>query len=278
MQEQLTFSPSERLPITHNLRLAYVLSLVVALLVSVASIIGLLYPATIYPTEELRHSFVANDVVNLFIVLPILLGAMWQAQRGSLIGLLFWPGALFIMFYNSVAYVFGLPVNVAFLLNLLVFSLSAYTTVGLVASIDGKAVQQALSGVVPERVGGVVLAGFGIVFFLRNLGVFAGAFMDGTPIATGELATLVADFAIMPAWIIGGVLLWRRHALGYVTGVGLLFQASMLFVAVILVVLLQPLLTAAPLAVGDVIVLSLMGLVSFVPFALFIRGVMAKRR
>lgn len=91
-----------------------------------------------------------------------------------------------------------------------------------------------------------------------------------------ELPVSVADLLLAPAWAIGGLLLWRRRALGYASGLGLLFQASMLFVGVILVVLLQPLLTGAPLALGDVLVLLVMGLVCFVPFGLFVRGVLSR--
>jgi hypothetical protein len=36
-----------------------------------ASIPDLLYPNDIYPTAELQDTFIANDVVNLFIGLPI---------------------------------------------------------------------------------------------------------------------------------------------------------------------------------------------------------------
>jgi len=50
------------------------------------------------------------------------------------------------------------------------------------------------------------------------------------PIAETELALHISDFLITPAWIIGGVLLWRRKEFGYVIGLGLLFQASMLFI------------------------------------------------
>jgi hypothetical protein len=64
-----------RLPRTQDVTLAYVFSLVVALLMGVASVAGLVYPADIYP-EDLLQSFVPNDVVNLAIGLPILLGAM----------------------------------------------------------------------------------------------------------------------------------------------------------------------------------------------------------
>ena len=240
---------------------------------AVASVAGLLYQTIIYPTDELLQSFVPNDVVNLFIGLPILLGSMWLARRGKLIGLLFWPGALFFVLYNYIIYVFAMPLNVAFLLHLALVTMSVYTLIGLVASIDGKVVQQRLTGAVPERLAGGVLAGLGLLFFLRVIGVMVDALISQTPIAETELALHTADFLITPAWVIGGVLLWRRKAFGYVTGLGLLFQASMLFIGLIIFLLLQPFLTTAPFVLVDVVVIFVMGLICFVPFALFVRGV-----
>jgi hypothetical protein len=265
------------LPIRRNLTLAYVLSLVIALLMIAAAVAGLLYRSVIYPTDELLQSFMPNDVVNLLIGVPILLGSMWLAQRSQLIGLLIWPGALLYVLYNYLAYVFGMPFNMVFLLYLTLVTLSAYTIIGLVASIDGTAVQGQLTGVVPERAAGGVLAGLGVLFSLRVISVMVGALVNQTQIATTELPVLISDFIISPALIIGGVLLWRREALGYVTGMGLLFQSSMLFIGLIIFMLLQPLLTAAPFILTDVVVVFIMGLVCFIPFALFVRGVVSNR-
>ena len=261
------------LPIRRNLTLIYALSCIVAILMAAASAAGLLYRDVIYPTDELLRSFVSNDVANLFIGLPILLGSMWLARRGKLSGLLLWPGALFFVLYNYIVYVFAMPLNVAFLLHLALVTLSVYTLIGLVASIDGKAVQKRLTGAVPERLSGGVLAGLGLLFFLRVIGVIVNALISQTPIAETELALHASDFLTAPAWVIGGVLLWRRKELGYVTGLGLLFQASMLFIGLIIVLLLQPFLTTAPFVLADVVVVFIMGLICFVPFALFVRGV-----
>jgi hypothetical protein len=71
-------------------------------------------------------------------------------------------------------------------------------------------------------------------------------------------------------------MLLRRMDLGYVGGLGLLFAASMLFVALIAYLLLQPLLTGAPFAPVDVLVVFLMGIVCSIPFVLFFRGVALK--
>ena len=80
------------LPVRRDLTLSYALSFAIAILMAVASVAGLLRRTAIYPTDELLRSFVPNDVVNTLIGLPILLGSMWLARRGKLIGLLFWSG------------------------------------------------------------------------------------------------------------------------------------------------------------------------------------------
>jgi hypothetical protein len=266
-----------RLPTRRNLTLMYALSLIIAILMAVASVGGLVYGAVLYPTDDLYQSLVPTDVVNLLLGLPILLGSIWLARRGKLLGLLLWPGALFFVLYNYLVYVLVVPLNVAFLLHLTLVMLSAYTLIGLLASIDGETVKQRLAGSVPERLAGGIVAGLGLLFFLRAIGVLVGALASQTPMAETELAPNVSDLLIAPALVVGGVLLWRREAFGYVTGLGLLFQASMLFIGLIILLLLQPLLTTAPFALVDVVVVFILGLISFVPFALTVRGVVSGR-
>ena len=90
------------------------------------------------------------------------------------------------------------------------------------------------------------------------------------------LGVLVADLLTTPVWMAGGVWLWRRHALGYAAGAGLLFQASMLFVGLLVFFILQPFLTAMAFPQQDFLVIFVMGLVCFIPLALFIRGLFLK--
>ncbi len=56
-------------------------------------------------------------------------------------------------------------------------------------------------------------------------------------------------------------------------GTGLLFQANMLFIGPIAILILQPFLIEASFVLTDVVVVFLMGLIFLIPFALFIRGV-----
>jgi hypothetical protein len=266
-------SLANSLPIRGGLRFAYISSLIIALMMAGVSTAGILYQTDIYPEEELLETFIANDVVSLVIGVPILLVSMWLARRGKLIGLLFWPGALFYVSYNYFVYVFAMPLSWVYLFYITLFGLSLYTMIGFVTNIDGKAVQRRLAGLVPERFAGGVLVGLSTLFLLRAIFEMAGSLINQALSSDTELALLVVDFLIAPAWIIGGVLLWRRQSLGYVGGTGLLFQTSMLFIGLIVILFLQPMLTNAAFSLTDIIVVFIMGLICFIPFALFVRGV-----
>ena len=261
------------LPIRKDLKIYYFLSLVIVLVMAGTSASGLLFPSYIYPGDDFIQTFQPNDVVNLLIGVPILLGSMWFTRRGKFIGILLWPGALFYVVYNYLAYVFGLPFNLVFLPNLILVTLSTYTLIGFVANIDGPKVEQRLSGSVSEKLSGGIILSFGVIFLIRVCVIAIGANIDGSKITATELAPMISDFVLCPAWIIGGVLLWRKQALGYVSGLGLLFQASMLFIGLIIYMLIQPSLTGAPTSLIDVIVVLIMGMICFFPFGLFVRGI-----
>ena len=145
----ITGSQSTRQPVTRSLTLAYAGSLIIALLALIASLAGLLYGTALYPTEEMRLLNAPTDLFTLLVALSLLLGSMWLARRGQLLGLLCWPGVLLYMLYIYVAYAIGVPFNVLFLAYVLLVALSAYTTIGIIAGIDAAAVRRRLAGAVP---------------------------------------------------------------------------------------------------------------------------------
>ena len=83
----------------------------------------------------------------------------------------------------------------------------------------------------------------------------------------------VADLLVTPVWVVGGILLWQRRAAGYALGAGLLFQASLLFVGLLVFFLLQPVLLGEPFPAVDFMVIFGMGLLCFIPFGWFARGI-----
>jgi hypothetical protein len=209
-----------------------------------------------------------NDLVNLLLGLPLLLSAVWFARRGSLLGLLAWPGALLYAAYNYGAYVFGVPPGLLTILFLAVVLLSCLAVAFTLPKIDGLALRGRLQGHVGERSAGWVLVLFGALFAARAVGLLVGDAPE--PL---DLGLLVADLAISLLWVAGGALLLRRVPLGYSAAPGLLIAASFLFLGLILFLALQPLLVDVAFAPLDIAVVTLMALVCWVPCARFVRGV-----
>ena len=270
----ITGSQSTSLPVVRGLTLAYATSLIIAFLMAITSVAGLWHGPNLYPTEEMLLFNLPTDLFTLVVGLPILLGSMWLARRNKLLGLLCWPGALLYVLYIHIAYAISVPFNVLFLAYVALVALSAYTTIGLVASIDAEAVRQRLAGFVPERLAGGILFGLAILFSLMNLAQVITALTSPEPDYLLAYPVWIADFAVVaPAWLIGGLLLWQRRALGYVAGAGLLLVGSMLFVGIIFVMAFPALQTASPIDLTGILFVLIMGLICFVPLALFARGI-----
>lgn len=269
-------SNAENLPIKGNLKLVYILSLLIACLFAFTSVSGILLGPTIYPTEELLNNFISNDVVNLIIGLPVILVSIVLTLRGKLVGLLFLPGSLLFVVYNYMIYILAIPLNWASLFYFILIISSVYTIIKLFTFINGEKIQQRLTGVVHEKISGAILAALGLLFMFQAAGAMIDPIINNLQITGIDLAVHISDFAISPFLVIGGIQLWRQKAFGYVSGLGLLFQASMLFIGLIIFLIIEPLLTTTPFLLVDIIVVSIMGLIGFIPLTLFIRGVSAK--
>jgi len=260
------------LPFKGKLTALCVCTVVILVLMMAASVAGILYSHSVYPADDLRRMLMPNDVVNLCIELPFMLLSLLLIWQNKLTGLLALPGALLSVLYNYLVYVLAMPIGIAFVLYLALVSLSACALVSLIVHIDASALRQCLVRAVPERATGAALAGLGVLIFLRASGILLSGIAHQTPIARTEFAVSVADFLIAPLWIIGSVLLVFRKPFGYVAALGLLTQASLLFIGLIMFLLLQPSLTGVPVYWGDVVVIFVMGSVCFVPLILCVRG------
>jgi hypothetical protein len=266
-----------RLPVARDLTLAYLASLLVAIGIMVASGVGLASGAGgSHGDSSLVLVSQGGDVANLVLVLPILLGALWLARRGSIFGLLLWPGALFYVLYAYVPYLVGAPFNGLFFVYASLVTLSAFTVIGILASIDGQEIRRRLAGA-PAR-------GIGAALVVIALAAYAG--LAGTAITalgdpTGEAATrplAVADWALgTPVLLAGGLLLWRRVSFGYVTAPGLLLVSGLGGVAFALAAVIDNLLNGPPTEPAVIAVHLVIGVLSFGLLAVFVRGAMRRQ-
>jgi hypothetical protein len=277
------------LPVKHGLKPAYLLSAIMAILMAMVSAAGLalgftgLYGAdpklALGVTEAeaglLVPGLLGQDVFNLVVALPLLLVTMWLALRGSLVGLLLWPGALFYGLYWYVLYLIGAPFSVLFLLYVPLVALSAYTIIALLSTIDAEQARQQLADIVPARIIGGILIVLALLTLAQDAsGAFVTALAENAPIDPDARHVWISDLVLQaPAVLVGGVLLWRHEALGYVVGAGLLFQYVLSALGFVASMALRAILTGSPLDAVACIVLLVFGVICSVPLVwIFIRG------
>jgi hypothetical protein len=283
----------DTLPLKRDLTVAVWASLIIAILMVVVSVAGLTWGSTelydVDPAQALgvRAStagvlvpgFLAQDVFNLVVGLPILIGSLWLARRGSLLGLLLWPGAVFNIAYTYAHYLIGAPFSGLFLAYTAIVVLSGYTTIGLVASVDGVTIRERLAGTVPPRVVGGILVALALLTIGQDAGgALATALAGDGPIDPAARGVWTADLTLaVPAMLVVGGLLWRRTALGYVASAGLLLSFGLTSVVIAAMIALQPLLTGAAIDGGMVIGLVVFGAVSWAPLPFYARGIASRR-
>jgi hypothetical protein len=266
----------KRAPATrYDLNLAYAASLLVAIVMTIVSVAGLVDWGRVYPAIEAKMLplFVGQDALNIVVGLPILLGSMSLARRGSLIGLLLWPGALFYVAYDYGYYVLGAPYTLFFLPYLGLVTLSMYAAVAVVVGIDSATVRARLTGAVPARIVGGFLAGIALLFTTLWTALNISAAAGTAPIDPILRVVTIMDLSLqLPALLLGGILLWRRAPIAYVVSAGLLLQAAAYLAGLSAITLLQEALMATPVDPIAVFPGFLVGAIGLVFVGFFVRG------
>src|SRR3990172_5342244 len=108
---------------------AYLLSILIAVLATLTSAGGLLLEGLYRDNIFVISAWKGNDIVTLFIAVPILVAAMIFSRRGSLKAQLVWMGALDYMLYNYAFYLFAARFNAMFLVYVALLGLSIFALI-----------------------------------------------------------------------------------------------------------------------------------------------------
>lgn len=259
-----------QLSITRSLKTCQQLTAVLAVLLLLTSLAALLLADFVYPDAALRRSFLSNDVVNLVIGLPALIIALWLTRRGKFLGLMIWSGALFYITYNFLAGAIATAFLPIFWVHLALVVLSLLVIIKLFASLDFATIKTTLHGRVKPGFYAIVLLLLGALFFLRSLLEVIGSLNGSGMASSPELAVAIADLFITTFWMVGAIALLRKSGFGYASVAGLLFQASMLFIGLLVFFILQPAIAGVPFPVEDFVVIFSMSLVCIIPTILYL--------
>jgi hypothetical protein len=204
------------------------LSILAAALAVAGSVVGLLAPGLIYGKETagLVNSAVAQDLVNLVLVAPLLLVLAVLASRGSLRCWLAWLGCLGFTVYNYAIYAFSIHFGPLFLVWVAVLDASLFALIGGLAALAPAALTERFDTTSVRLPGWylIIIAVFFALLWLREIvpDLLAGRpSTSATDWAVPTNPVHVLDLAFfLPAACVTGVLLLRRHWLGYATAVG----------------------------------------------------------
>jgi hypothetical protein len=207
-----------------NAKPVTVLSVLVAVLATIASAGGLLLDGLYRDNAFVTTTWLGNDAVTLFLAIPILIGAMVISNRkpsGS--AYLIWMGALDYMLYNYAFYLFGAAFNWFFLVYAALLALSILALIFGLVNLDMDGISRLVRERTPVKwIGGYFLfvaSGLGLVYLIQSIGFI---FTDNVPaiVAITEHPTNVVfalDLTLLIPWLIlGAVWLMKRKPWGYV--------------------------------------------------------------
>ncbi len=172
-----------------------------------------------YDTVSTAAQAQANDLITLVVGLPLLLVSVWLAFRGSLRGRLLLTGTLGFFLYTYMSMAALASYNVFFLVYVAIFGLSLYAFILSMMSFDLKTLPQSFSEKLPRKWIVALMFLVGGFLSLAWLGRIVPPLLQNESPVLENATTLIIQFMdlglIVPLAFIGGFLLLRRSAWGY---------------------------------------------------------------
>ena len=239
-------------------KIIYVNSIAIAILALIATLSGLFWKGLYkHDTISVAAQAIGQDLVTLLICIPVLLGSLYLIRRNSLKGKLIWMGTIFYFIYSYTAMSFMTPYNQLFLIYVAIFSISLYTLLGELVSLDIKTIKESFSPGIISKIAAIFLVIVGLMLAAMWLKMIIDSLLTGSaPAALESYTTLVIQAldlgVVVPAAIISGVLLFKSKEWGYTLASIFLIKGSLLGTAILSMILFM-VLNGANVAIGQVI-------------------------
>ncbi|HOO28666.1 MAG TPA: hypothetical protein PLU43_09385, partial [Lachnospiraceae bacterium] len=120
---------------------------------------------------------------------------------------------------------------------------------------------------------GMILTAMGLLFIVRALINIIYYTWGRVDLSLPEIGVNIADLVISVFWIISGILLLVKKRKFHIIGILSYFHGSLLFVALIIFMAIQPLLCGTELIITDLFVIGFMSLLFIIPCILLLRKI-----
>jgi hypothetical protein len=210
---------------------AFILSYIVSFLAIIACCGGLFIKNLYQDNAFVKLAWFTNDVITLFLIVPILFTSIFYAKKGNVRWLLILLGLLGYFFYNFAFYLFGATFNVFFLIYAALVSTSVFAIVIFISHSNLENIAVKFSEKTPVKWISVYLFLVTLMLFLVELSMIFPFLISNklpkTIIQTGNITSIVfaLDFTIViPVSITASILLWQRNSWGFVLGIIMLLK------------------------------------------------------
>lgn len=194
-------------------------SLLISILVTVASLYGLFDPSTYSKeTENWATQAKGQDIGNL-LAIAVLLVSGYLLRKGSFKAGLLWLGTLFYLIYAYVVYAMAVHFNALFLVYVAVLGLCSYAAIFTISDIKKQVIE--CRDLLALRFASYVIIGIGILFGMLWLSEIIPALLTGKVPQSLQDAGLwvnpihVIDLAlVLPGFIFTGYFALKGKASG----------------------------------------------------------------
>ncbi|MDR3652293.1 MAG: hypothetical protein P4L34_04900 [Paludibacter sp.] len=223
------------------------LSVPMAILTAIVSFAGIFIENT-YARENALYAAqgIGQDIVNLFIVVPVLLVAALFAWRKNKLGLLIWSGIVFYLAYSYTIYSFGLHFNNLFIAYCSILGLSFYSLVYYLITSLKETVSEWFAKETSTKSTGIFLIIIAVLFYFIWLSeIIPATLANTTPKSITESGLLVnpvhvLDIAIcLPALFITGIALIKKKNIGFLLAPTMMIFCIFMAIAIAAMVLVM---------------------------------------
>ena len=252
-----------------------ILSIPLAILTTIVSYAGIFIDST-YTKETTLYASqgIGQDIVNLFVVVPILIVAALFAYRKSRSGLFIWSGAIFYLAYSYTIYSFGLHFNYLFIAYCVILGLSFSSLVYFVITSLPVNVSEWFSNKASTKSTGIFLIVIALLFYFIWLSeIIPAILLNQIPKSVAESGLLinpvhVLDIAIcLPALLFTGIALIRRRSIGFLLAPTMLIFCIFMAIAIAAMVLVMK----SKGLESNMVLFSVFGIITCVSIIILIR-------
>lgn len=207
------------------------LSIIITLLAVIASAGGIWITNLYNDNAFVKSAWHSNDIITLFVIVPLLITAIHLSHKGSKRWLVVWMGLMGYVFYNFAFYLFGAAFNIFFFIYTALVSMSAITLVLQLSNSGISNMALKFAEKTPVRWVSIYLLFISVMLFFLELFMIIPFLISGTIPETIKLTghhtseIFALDFSIViPVSIIAAILLWQRRSWGFIMSVIMLVK------------------------------------------------------